>query len=90
MISLGHTFNELFGKNNPQTTELRFTEQIVGPVQSQYSGHIAKQNFAEYIKHLDFEMPQNILDNCLSEIEKIMNVWSSLALGQNLTLNWEL
>jgi hypothetical protein len=36
MLSLGHSFKELFGKDNPQTTELRFIAQIVGPIQSIY------------------------------------------------------
>lgn len=34
MLSQGHSFKEQIGKDNPQTNELRFIEQIVGPVQS--------------------------------------------------------
>ncbi len=89
MLSKGHTFDQLFGKDNPQTEELRFIEKIVGPIQSIYSGHIPKQNFAEFINHLDFDIPQNVLNHSLVEIEEIMNSWKSMPVGQKLILNWE-
>lgn len=90
MLSLGHSFEELFGKNNPQTTELRFIEQIVGPVQSVYWGHIPKANFDEHIRHLDFTIAESTLASCLAEIDSIVEHWRKLALGQKLTLQWEI
>jgi hypothetical protein len=88
MLSQGHSFKELFGKNNPKTNELRFIEQIVGPVQSVYWGHIPKQNFEEYIKHLDFILTDNILNSCLDEINSIMENWRQLSIGEQLMLEW--
>lgn len=90
LLSLGHSFKELFGKDNPQTTELRFIEQIVGPVQSVYWGHIPKQNFEEHISHLDFTVTENILTSCLTEINSIIENWQQLPVGQQLTLEWKI
>ncbi len=90
MLSQGHAFKELFGKDNPQTTELRFIEKIVGPVQSAHWGHIPEKNFEEFIKHLDFTMPENILDSCLTEINTIIESWKQLQVGKQLTLEWKL
>lgn len=90
MLEQGFSFNELFGKENPQTTELRFIEQIVGPVQSVHWGHIPRQNFNQSISHLDFTMTDDVLSSCLTEINIIIENWEKLPLGQNLTLEWKL
>ena len=90
MLSKGHSFNELFGKDNPMTTELRFIEQIVGPVQSSYLGYIPKQDFEQFVKHLNFTMPESVLNSCLTEIESILKNWTQLSTGQQLRLKWEL
>lgn len=88
MLANGYNFNELFGKNNPQTEELRFIEQIVGPIQSVFSGHIPKADLDQYIGHLDFVMKENILDKCLADIRTIINKWEQLAIGQQITLEF--
>ena len=90
MLSQGYTFSELFGKNNPQTEELRFIEQVVGPIQSVYSGHILKQDFEQYIKHLNFTMTENILERCLADIRAIIEKWEQLAVEQQLILEFNL
>lgn len=90
MLSQGHTFNDLFGKENPQTTELRIIEQIVGPIQSVHLGHIPIQNFEQSISHLNFTVPENILYTCLVEINTIIESWGQLQVGQQLTLEWKL
>jgi hypothetical protein len=90
MLSLGYSFNALFGKNNAQTAELRFIEQIVGPVQSVHWGHITKQGFAAHISHVDFTMSENFLTSCLTEIDSIIENWSQLTTGQQMTLIWKL
>lgn len=89
MLSKGHSFNELFGKENPQTTELSFIEQIVGHVQSVHWGHIPKQNFEQSFSHLDFTMTDNVLSFCLTEINTIIENWEKLPVGQQLTLEWK-
>jgi hypothetical protein len=90
LLSKGHSFNELFGKDNPQTTELRLIEKIVGPVQSTYLGYIPKEDFEQFVKHLDFTMPESVLNSCLTEIESILKKWEHLLIGQQLTLEWKL
>lgn len=88
MLSQGYSFNELFGKDNPQTEELRFIEQIVGPIQSVFSGHIPKADFDQYIGHLDFVIKESILDKCLADIRTIIEKWEQLAIGQQITLEF--
>lgn len=88
MLARGHTFNALFGKDNPMTTELRFIEQIVGPVQSVHSGHMVKKDLGPYLKHLDFTLAEHFLDTLLAEIGNIMAQWKKLEMGQQLTLEW--
>ncbi len=90
MLAEGHSFNELFGKDNPQTMELRFIEQIVGPVQSVYWGHIPKQDFNQYIAHLDFIITEDVLNFCLAEITTIVEAWELLPVGNQLMLDWKL
>jgi hypothetical protein len=90
MLAQGHSFKELVGKENPQTTELRFIEQIVGPVQSAHWGHIPRQNFEEHIRHLDFTMTADILTSCLEEIDSIIENWRQLAVGKQLILEWKI
>lgn len=89
MLSGGHSLNELFGKENPETEELRFIEQIVGPVQSVYSGHMPKHRFAEHTGHIGFTAPDGFLDSCLDEITDLMNKWRDLPVGKQLTLEWK-
>ena len=86
MLSQGYTLSALFGKDNPQTEELRFIEKIVGPVQSVYSGHTPKEDFQNYTAHLDFTMTANVLSACLTEIRTIIENWEQLVVGQQLIL----
>jgi hypothetical protein len=88
MLADGFAFSALFGKDNPQTSELRFIEQIVGPIQSVYMGHFDKKNFGEYIAHLKFEVSEPDLEYCLKEVENIMQKWEHLPIGESLTLIW--
>jgi hypothetical protein len=90
MLSIGHSLQELFGKENPLTPELRFIEQIVGPIQSVYAGHLLKQQFSQFINHLNFEISDLILNNCLEEIATIQNHWRNLEIGKSITLTWTL
>lgn len=90
MLSLGYSLQELFGKENQLTPELRFIEQIVGPIQSVYAEHIPKQQFSEFIAHLNFSISDNVLDDCLEEITAIQNQWKNLETGKSITLKWTL
>ena len=90
MLSQGYTFSALFGKDNPQTEELRFIEQIVGPVQSAYSGHIPKKDFEQYISHLSITLSESVLGTYLTEIRTIVEHWEQLMVGQQITLEWKL
>ena len=90
MLSHGYTFSALFGKDNPQTEELRFIEQIVGPVQSAYSGHIPKKDFEQYISHLNITLSESVLSTCLTEIRTIIEHWEQLVVGQQLILEFTL
>ncbi len=88
MLAAGYSFEALFGKDNPQTVELRFIEQIVGPVQSVYWGHITLSSFNDFIQHLDFSMEASTLNKCLDEIGAIVKKWEHLPTGQTMVLQW--
>jgi len=90
MLAKGAAISELNGKTNPQTAALRFIEQIVGPVQSVYSGHIPEQLFEKFVAHLDFIIPANFLRDCLSDLNSIMTTWDALPMGGQLGLDWTL
>jgi hypothetical protein len=89
MLSQGYSFKDLFGKDNILTTELRFIEQIVGPVQSVFLKNIQRKNFTLVIQHINVTMPEGMLDMCLIEIENIFKNWEQLSVGEHLILNWE-
>ncbi len=89
MLSQGKRFDELFGKDNPQTEELRNIEKIVGPVQSIFSGFIPRSDFKQSIEHLDHKMTREILDLCLADIKQIMDQWEYLKVGEQLELEWK-
>lgn len=88
MLSQGYSFKELFGKDNTLTTELRFIEQVVGPVQSVYLGNIPKQNVNQFVQHINFAMSESLLDECLTEIASILTTWEHLPVGEKITLEW--
>ena len=88
MLAQGYSFNSLFGKDNPQTADLRFIEQIVGPVQSVYSGHIPGEHFDDTIRHLDVTITSNLLPGSLAEVKAILDHWEQLPVGHHLTLEW--
>jgi hypothetical protein len=88
MLAAGHSFNELFGKKNKLTAELRHIEKIVGPIQSVFLGYISKQDFPVYIEHLDFIIKETTLENCLMEIKTILEQWEQLTQGNALQLIW--
>jgi len=88
MLNQGYRFKDLFGKENELTDELRFVEKIVGPIQSIFMGYFKKQDFAMLIKHVDIVVPEDALDDCLLEIQRIQEDWRNLAIGETMLLAW--
>ncbi|WP_057938091.1 hypothetical protein [Algoriphagus resistens] len=88
MLSQGYSFNDLFGKENPETTGLRAVEQLVGPIQSVYLNYISRQDFENNSEHLAYKIPSHLLTKCLTEIKKLMEEWEQLAIGQSLDMEW--
>ncbi len=88
MLAQGYSFPELFGKENSLTAELRFMEKIVGPVQSVFLGHIPPADFPIYIEHLNFDLEDHFLEDCLAELKQLTARWEQLATGQSLSLEW--
>ncbi len=88
MLAKGFRFNELLGKENIATADLRSIEKIVGPVQSVYMGFIPKEQFALYTEHLDFNEDELWLENRVDEVNYIVSEWSVLKAGEQLVLSW--
>ena len=89
LLAAGHKLEELYGKDNVLTGELRDIERLVGPVQFVYSNHIAPQDFADYTQHLDMAFSAEQLGQALTEIGTIMQRWQALETGDQLTLQWK-
>ena len=88
MLAGGYRFDELFGKENKLTEELRFIEQIVGPVQSVYMGHFKKEQLPMLLSHLDIDMRDEMITACLSEIKLIEEDWARVEDGEILELEF--
>ena len=88
MLAQGYNFEELFGKENVLTEELRFIEKIVGPIQSIYLGHFKKEDFRMLTGHLNFDVNDALIEKCLSEIDTLNADWRNLQIGQSITLDF--
>jgi len=88
MLAAGYTFQGLFGKENPQTTELRFIEQIVGPVSMVYLGQIQPVDYRTYTAHIDFSWPDNFIEQAVKQVQDIMNAWGKLKYREQLVAEW--
>lgn len=88
MLAAGYTFQSLFGKENPQTAELRFIEQIVGPVSMVYLGQIQPADYITYTAHLDFSWPDNFIQQAVKQVQDSMNAWEKLKYQEQLVLEW--
>lgn len=88
MVSKGFSFGELSGKHNPITEQLRFVEQVVGPIQSTYLGNISKEQFDFFITHLPVKISTAQLDEILSGINHLLAQWQQLMPGSTMKLHW--
>lgn len=88
MLSQGYKFDQLFGKENELTEELRIVEKVVGPIQSIYLGYFKKEEINMLLQYLDFQISEQLLDQCLTEIERILDRWTKLTVGEQIELNF--
>ena len=89
MIDQGYKMEQLSGKNNELTDELRRVEQIVGPTQSVFSGYMSVEMFRENMQLINFTSANpHFIENVIEKIEVIMNQWKYLAIGQTLELEF--
>lgn len=90
MLAQGYDFTELSGKENVMTEELRFIEQIVGPVQMMVSGHINSTYFKEVPEYLDTKLLENFsVEEVVDKIKECLLQWNKLSFGQSLSLQFE-
>ena len=88
MLAKGYKFEQLFGKENSLTEELRAVEQIVGPIQSVYMGHFKKEQINMLTNYLDVKISDDILDECLDEIKTLVDQWEQLPIGDRIELEF--
>ena len=90
MLAAGHAFDQLNGKQNSLTNELRFIEKIVGPVQSIVSGHLAAGDFAMSTSYLESDAARNLdVEQVVEMIQDLLRKWNRLPFGQSLILQFE-
>lgn len=89
LVSQGYHLHQLCGKENELTLKLRLTEQIVGPVQSVFNGHMPAGLFQETMEQIGFSRDySHFLDEVLFRIEHIINEWKFLPMGEVLELEF--
>lgn len=88
MLSDGYAFEQLAGKTNELTGELREIEKIVGATQSRYRGNTTDENLHAIPESNRFEIPADYLDKVLPEIDSIVKRWKYLPVGEKLELFW--
>jgi len=88
MIAQGYKMEQLAGKTNELTSELRQIERLVGATQSVYSGYMPLELFYENIKAVNYSVSADVLENVIKEIQAFMNEWNYLAVGQRLELEF--
>ncbi|MFA6150214.1 MAG: hypothetical protein WC716_02760 [Chitinophagaceae bacterium] len=89
LVGQGYNLDQISGKENELTLSLRFTEQIVGPVQSIFNGHMPAGLFQETMEQIGFSCDHfHFLDEVLFRIEHIINEWKFLPIGECLELEF--
>ena len=89
MLAQGYRIEQLSGKTNQLTEQLRLIECIVGGVQSVYSKHMDQAGFWNYMQTVDYDIADtSFLEKVIPQINKFMNRWNYLPAGQTVTLNF--
>lgn len=91
MLSQGYKIEELSGKTNPLTRQLRKIECIVGATQSVFSGHMTRLDFRNYMETVDWDLSvDSLLETVIPRIEKFMKNWKYLPIGEGIKLEFKI
>ncbi len=88
MLAQGYRFDQLFGKENELTEELRQIEKIVGPIQSVYAGYYDKESLPMMISHLEIELDHIKVEQSLQLMDDLLGQWRQLEINDSLRLVW--
>ncbi len=89
MLSQGFQIEELLGKTNHLTEELRNIECIVGGIQSVYSKHMNEKDFWDYIQAIDYNVEdKKFPEKVVPRIYEFMSQWDYLPIGESIRLQW--
>jgi hypothetical protein len=90
LINQGYKMEQLGGKTNELTEELRKIEHVVGATQSVYAGYMLPEIFMENMKVIDYTLPPAFLEKAIHRIQSVMNAWNYLPVGKTLELEFNI
>lgn len=89
MLSRGYKTEDLIGKTNPLTKNLRKIECIVGATQSVYSKKMTPQDFKNYIQTVDeIFLEASFLEKVIPKIDDFMLNWKYLKVTESCHLEF--
>ncbi|MES2762823.1 MAG: hypothetical protein V4677_11480 [Bacteroidota bacterium] len=90
MIDQGYKMEQLSGKTNEFTEELRRIEHIVGATQSVYIGYMSPEMFDENLKVIHYKVPQDYLEQVIERIKSLINTWNYLPVGNEMEVEFSI
>jgi hypothetical protein len=88
MIDQGYKMDQLSGKTNELTDELRRIEHIVGATQSVYSGYMSAEMFHENLKVIQYSVSEGFLEKVMEKVKSVTDKWTYLPVGDSLKLEF--
>jgi hypothetical protein len=89
MLAQGYDIEQLSGKTNELTEELRRIECMVGGVQSIYSNHMSPEQYWNYLKHQEISIAdKEFIHEAIPKIRSFMHSWKYLPVGESIELDF--
>jgi hypothetical protein len=89
MLSQGYKNEELFGKTNELTEQLRQIECVVGGIQSLYWQHTTEADFWNYMELTGWVIPdRDFAKKLIPKIKSTMDQWQYLPIAEELELSF--
>ena len=89
MLEQGYRIEQLSGKTNELTAELRRIECIVGGAQSVYANHMSPEQYWNYLEHSGISIAdKSFIQEVIPEIRSFMERWKYLPVGESIELDF--
>jgi hypothetical protein len=90
MLAQGYRMEELKGRENELTEELRQIEVVVGGIQSMYWGHMPLSIFETNVAAIGFRLnARELTEATIPKIAALMDEWKYMPVASAITLRFE-